>query len=447
MNYTSVESKLDIQKIWDYFTFAFAPFEVKSVIELKEKEIDPEKPEVKSLAQLTVMQNVKCFQLSIRSKNKTINLYYIDQETPIVFYITSSKVIDNDTIKEFWNISKGVRFNLMNYYNQELEFNILTWNPSHNSNDNQFVVYKVEDQELKSSVKQITLKNGRRKSPFGKYSKKNKLNLLTGREWIRFTKSWLILRPPRRSENEILHPAKFPEKLVRKFICFFTKPGEIILDPFLGSGSTLVAAKQCNRSAIGIEISEKYLQISQERLKNTNISSYPPIYTTDQESFWRIIKGDSAYLLNLWKENKFPEFDFAITSPPYWSQLDRNEMRQQDRKDKGLDTQYSSADPRDLGSIADYKEFLKKQQMIFDQIYQLMKPKGYLVVITNNVFTRGRLYPLAYDTATMLSDGEWILKDEKIWLQDDKRLLALGVNNAWVGNRCHQYCLIFRKEE
>jgi hypothetical protein len=63
------------------------------------------------------------------------------------------------------------------------------------------------------------------------------------------------------------------------------------------------------------------------------------------------------------------------------------------------------------------------------------------------VFTRGKLYPLAYDTATILSNGKWTLKDEKIWLQDDKRLLALGVNNAWVGNRCHQFCLIFRKED
>jgi DNA modification methylase len=182
-------------------------------------------------------------------------------------------------------------------------------------------------------------------------------------------------------------------------------------------------------------------------LNNITISSYPPIYTTNQESFWNIIKGDSAYLCDLWRENNLSTLDFVITSPPYWSQLDRNEMRQQDRREKGLDTQYSSADPKDLASIVDYKEFLKRQQTIFDQIYELMKPKGYLVVITNNVFTKGKLYPLAYDTAKTLGDGKWTLKDEKIWLQDDKRLLALGVNNAWVGNRCHQYCLIFRKEE
>ena len=72
-----------------------------------------------------------------------------------------------------------------------------------------------------------------------------------------------------------------------------------------------------------------------------------------------------------------------------------------------------------------------------------------MVVITNNVFFSGKVYPLAYDTAISLTQDKahpWVLKDEKIWLQDDKALVALGVNYAWVGNRCHQYCHIFRKE-
>ncbi len=79
-----------------------------------------------------------------------------------------------------------------------------------------------------------------------------------------------------------------------------------------------------------------------------------------------------------------------------------------------------------------------------------MKEGSYLVIITNNVYYKSQLYPLAYDTAKTLMNRKkksWILKDEKVWLQDDKPLIALGVNNAWVGNRHHQYCLIFRKEK
>jgi hypothetical protein len=44
----------------------------------------------------------------------------------------------------------------------------------------------------------------------GKYNPNNKLNDLTGKEWIKFSKSWFIHTPPRRKDNEILHPAKYP---------------------------------------------------------------------------------------------------------------------------------------------------------------------------------------------------------------------------------------------
>ena len=98
-----------------------------------------------------------------------------------------------------------------------------------------------------------------------------------------------------------------------------------------------------------------------------------------------------------------------------------------------------------IGNIDDYRNFINEQRKIFDGVYEILKDYGYLVVITNNVFFEGRLYPLAFDTLISLSE-KWVPKDEKIWLQDDKTLLPLGIYNAWVGNRCHQYCLIFRKE-
>jgi len=72
-----------------------------------------------------------------------------------------------------------------------------------------------------------------------------------------------------------------------------------------------------------------------------------------------------------------------------------------------------------------------------------------LTIITNNIFYKSKIFPLAFDTATSLTkrgEKSWTLKDEKLWLQDDKPLVALGINSAWVGNRHHQYCLIFRKE-
>jgi DNA modification methylase len=274
----------------------------------------------------------------------------------------------------------------------------------------------------------------------GRLSLKNKLNDLTGKEWIKFTKSWFVHNPKRRSEEEVIHPAKFPESLVKEFIEFFTKKDEWALDPFLGVGSALCAAGELGRNGVGVELNPEYFNAAKIRIKKVKTKTK-----------LKPLLGSSLDLKKLLKKAKLGDrkFDYVITSPPYWNQLERNSIRQKSRAEKNLDTKYSE-DAEDLGNISSYEEFIEAQAKIFDEVYDVTKDNGYLTIITNNVFFDGRLYPLAYDTATSLTkrgEKSWVLKDEKIWLQNDKRLLALGINHAWVGNRHHQYCLIFRKEE
>jgi len=268
-------------------------------------------------------------------------------------------------------------------------------------------------------------------------SRTNKLNELTGKEWIKFTKSWFIHNPPKRENSKMHHPACFPETLVQEFIEFFTKKYQWVLDPFLGTGSTLVSAQKSLRNGIGIEIYPEYAEIAEKRLVQKKLF--------EREQLKEIVLvDDSRNIVQIFGEHDLPKVDFCITSPPYWNQLKRNYIRQKERGERGLGTYYGNKQ-EDIGNIDDYKSFIEEQKRIFDQVYEVMKDYGYLVVITNNVFCNGRLYPLAFDTLISLSE-KWIPKDEKIWLQDDKTLLPLGIYNAWVGNRCHQYCLVFRKE-
>ena len=279
-------------------------------------------------------------------------------------------------------------------------------------------------------------------------TRRNKMNELSGRDWIKFTKSWFVHRPEPRGDQKIRHPASFPESLVREFVSFFTKKGEIVVDPFVGTGSTIVAALETGRSGIGFEIVIKYANISKERVQDALARRMAHKEATESKSSWaRIITADSARLSKIWREKGFPLADYCITSPPYWNQLRKSHMRQKGRAEKGLDTAYSD-NPNEIGNIEDYHDFLGALKRTFDEVYKVMKPKGYLTIITNNVFSDGRMYPLAFDTVSTLSREPfaWTPKDEKVWCQDDKTLLPLGVFNAWVGNRHHQYCLIFRKE-
>jgi len=262
---------------------------------------------------------------------------------------------------------------------------------------------------------------------------RNTLNHLHGKEWIKFTKSWFVLNPPPR-KSKAMHPASFPEVLVGEFMKFFTKKNQWVLDPFAGSGSTLVAAKSLNRNSVGIELYMDYMSLARQRLEE--------ISSLKSESI--IIQADSRHLKDIFQENSLSKMDFCFTSPPYWDQLTRNSERQKIRLKNGMKTVYGTNE-KDLGLIEDYNDFVHQLEIVFDNVYDVMVDGAYLVVVTNNIYSRGRLWPLAFDTFNLLSK-KWTPKDEKIWCQDNKTLFPFGMFHSYIGNRAHHYCLIFRKE-
>jgi len=268
-----------------------------------------------------------------------------------------------------------------------------------------------------------------------KRARPNNLNDLSPTEWIRFQKSWFVHNPPPRGKGVLLHPAKFPEGLAAEFISFFTKRGETVLDPMMGTGSALVAALECGRNAVGVELMPKYAEIAEERLRNAQ----PPL-GEDAPQF-RAITGDARKLLDY----DIGEVDYCLTSPPYWDMLRRAGFETQaERAGKGLDVHYSD-DPSDFGNIADYERFLEELCEVYRAVAELLRSRRYLTVIVKNVKKGGTIYPLAWDLGRRI--GEFLtLKDEKIWCQDNQRLAPYGMGSAWVSNTMHHYCLNFRKD-
>lgn len=80
------------------------------------------------------------------------------------------------------------------------------------------------------------------------------------------TNVWNVKR-----EKNIYHKASFPLKLIERILSDFTKEGDIIFDPFMGSGTTGVACKLLGRDFIGIELDKKYFEIAESRINGTEI--------------------------------------------------------------------------------------------------------------------------------------------------------------------------------
>lgn len=81
---------------------------------------------------------------------------------------------------------------------------------------------------------------------------------------------WRISMVSGNFEERTDHPAQYPERLIERIILSGTNENDIVLDPFMGSGTTAVVAKKLNRNYIGYEIENDYIQMAENRLSNLN---------------------------------------------------------------------------------------------------------------------------------------------------------------------------------
>ena len=155
-----------------------------------------------------------------------------------------------------------------------------------------------------------------------------------------------------------------------------------------------------------------------------------------------IVLADAAQAAQL----GLSKIDYVLTSPPYWDMLRAAgaETQRKRRGSSGLDVYYSD-DPLDVGNIREYERFVEKLVAIYAGLKPLLCEKAYLTIIVKNVKKGGKVYPLAWDLGRALG-RIYVLKDEKIWCQDDIRLAPYGLGSAWVSNTFHHYCLQFRNE-
>jgi DNA modification methylase len=193
----------------------------------------------------------------------------------------------------------------------------------------------------------------------------NHLNCLTAKEWLKCQLGvWQFFYEKRDIRDKDLHPATFPIALATRVIELFTHKGELVLDPFVGSGTTLVAAEDLDRNALGFDLQPDYVELSASRLNGGPQRAI----CDDARNIPTHVEPESLGLI--------------FTSPPYANLLNRKRKNKsrRDRKTKQLGRveQYSQ-DPRDLGTL-ELDQYAQAMGDVFESLLPLLRPKAHCVI-------------------------------------------------------------------
>lgn len=261
-------------------------------------------------------------------------------------------------------------------------------------------------------------------------------NDLDGTEWQRNSISvWNdIKKDPVELRLSQHHPAIFPTMLATRIIRSFTTVQEsTVLDPFLGSGSTIVAAVKAGKTGVGFDIYRKYIKLTEDRLKQ--VEAFAQVNGTGN---YKLYEDDARNMLEHLKKESV---DLVITSPPYWDIL--SQKRTADNKQ----SRDYGKHKKDLGTIHSYFEFIDALGEIFEKVLQVLKRGKYCVVNVMDLRKKDKFFPLHSDLAKKMEEIGFVWDDLIIWdrRSEYNNLRPLGYPSVFRINKVHEYLLIFQK--
>lgn len=255
---------------------------------------------------------------------------------------------------------------------------------------------------------------------------KGHINCLTPKEWVKNQVAvWECYYEKRDIRDKDVHPAAFPISLPARCVELFTHRGELVLDPFVGTGSTLVAAQDMGRNAIGFDLKPEYINLANSRLIQSSLF--------DAKTKQVAILADAREIARyLHKET----VALCVTSPPYATMLKTKRLNKSMRSDLRRNKHFLKAlqysdDPRDLGTMQ-ITEYAAAIAQIYKGILPLLKPRAHCVINVNDLWQDNRQTLIHVYIIEALQSVGYELRNIIVW---DKRNLVNKVGIfGWPSN-------------
>lgn len=250
------------------------------------------------------------------------------------------------------------------------------------------------------------------------------INCMSPKDWLKSQIGvWQFFYESRDMRNKSLHPATFPISLAKKIIELFTHQGQLVIDPFVGSGTSLIAANDLNRNAVGFDLQKKYIDLCVHRLqKHTNLFN----------SCSQIAVQDDAK--NISKYIPLDTVSLIWTSPPYANLLNRSRQnksrRDRNNEQLGKVEQYSQ-DVRDLGTMS-IESYTSVMGDIFEGLLPLLKEKAHCVINVPDMWWENQRITIHVSLIEELRKRGYELRNVIIW---DRTNIVNGIGIfGWPSN-------------
>ncbi len=227
----------------------------------------------------------------------------------------------------------------------------------------------------------------------------------------------------------------WPPQMARALILSYTAPGDTVLDPMIGSGTTCIEAKLLGRNCIGVDINynaviltlhrlywlEKYIE---ENIDKINYGVEDITLEDIVKARVKIYHGDARYLDKIDSKS----IDLIATHPPYL-----NIIRYSRRRD---------SIEGDLSSAGDLEKYLSMLKKVFMEAYRVLKPGKHMGVLVGDTRIRKHYVPITHYVLELLLDTGFILREEIIKIQHKMKT----TREVWSKFKKRDFLLIYHEK-
>jgi modification methylase len=251
------------------------------------------------------------------------------------------------------------------------------------------------------------------------------------------------------------HPGKMLPALARQAVETYSDPGDLILDPMCGIGTTLVEAIHAGRTAVGVELEPRWAKLARANIEHAQRQG--------ASSIAQVIEGDARQTPRLLTA-QHRQVDLIVTSPPYACQVadvSTENLASHSGSIRREDTSNYSPDRSNLGHARGVT-YLVAMGEVYEACVSMLKPGGFLVLVTKDMRSGGALHNLSGDTITLceglglrywqriigllatIRDSEIVMRPSFWQMLHARRTSALGERTQIVA---HEDVLVFRKPQ